>query len=389
MRRYGLDVTLLLGRRTGIGRLVEALVERIPPLLADDERLVLCARTFRLNPLLGVSHEALRRAGRHPRVEVRRVYLPTSVLERVGRRAPRLEIDVLAGPLDVIHGTAAALPASRRARGVVTIHDLGPLRRPADVAPHFARRFRDRVERAVRRAGRVLADSEFTARETSALLGVDPARVEVVRPGVSPEFSAAGDPDADRGVAARHGLDGPYVLFVGTTNPRKNVVRLVEAFVRARREAQLPHVLALVGERGPDDARVREAAAAAGGAVRVVGWVPEEDLPALYRVCDAFAFVSHYEGFGLPVIEAMAAGRPVLASRAASVPEVAGDAALFVDPESTDDVAGGLVRVLRDAGLRERLAHAGRARAAQFPWEPFVRRHLEVYRELAAAAREG
>ena len=380
MRRYGLDVTLMLGRRTGIGRTVEELTARVPPLLAADETLVLLARTFRLNPLFGVSHAPLL-ALAGPRVEVVRVPLPSRVIATT-------PVERCAGPLDVLHGPNSALPATSGARAVLTIHDVGPLRRPQDVPRSFAAGFRRGLADALRRADRVLTVSDFTADEVASLLGVPRGRMETVRPGVSAAFAARGDRDSDRRLLAqRHGVEGPFVLFVGTTNPRKNLPRLLDAFASARRRASLPQELVLAGDRGFDDARDDVADRSLGGVVRVAGYVDEAELTAFYRCADALALPSLYEGFGLPVIEAMAAGCPVLTSASSGLSEVAGDAAVLVDPESTDSIATGLAGLLTDAALRSRLADAGRRRAAAFSWDAFAARHLAIWRELAAGPR--
>lgn len=378
MRRYGLDVTLALGRRTGIGRVVMELVAGVTPLLAEDESLTLLARTFRLNPAFGVSHAPLRRAAKSPRVRAVRVPLPSRMIAGT-------PVERFTGPLDVLHGPNSALPATRGARGVVTIHDLGPLRHPGHLPRRLGSEFRRGVADAARCADRIVTVSDFTAGEIVELLGVPRERVETIRPGVSPEFAAPGDAEEDRRVlAARHGIAGPFVLFVGTANPRKNLPRLLDAFAAARAAARLPHRLVIAGDRGHDDVRAAVASRGLGDAVRIAGYVDEADLPRLYRTADALAFPSLYEGFGLPVLEAMAAGCPVLTSATSSLPEVAGDAAVLVDPASADAIADGLVKILTDAALRERLAAAGRRRAAGFPWGPFAARHLAIWRDLVS-----
>lgn len=377
MRRYGLDVTLTLGRRTGIGRVVAELVAGVTPLLAEDESLTLLARTFRLNPALGVSHASLHCAASMPRVRVVRVPLPSRMIAGT-------PVERFTGPLDVIHGPNSALPATRDARGVLTIHDLGPLRHPGHLPRRLASDFRRGVADAAKRADRIVTVSDFTAGEVVDLLGVPRGRIETIRPGVSAAFAEPGDVEEDRRVlAARHAIVGPFLLFVGTTNPRKNLPRLLEAFAAARTTARLPHRLVIAGDRGHDDVRAAVAERGLGDAVRIAGYVEEADLPRLYRAAGALAFPSLYEGFGLPVLEAMAAGCPVLTSSTSSLPEVAGDAAVLVDPASTDAIADGLVRILTDAALRERLVAAGRRRAAQFSWRPFAERHLAIWRELA------
>jgi alpha-1,3-rhamnosyl/mannosyltransferase len=172
------------------------------------------------------------------------------------------------------------------------------------------------------------------------------------------------------------------VLAVGTLEPRKNLPRLIAAWTRLPEELRSAHALALVGPRGWDDEEVLAAARAAG--VRLLGRVGDAQLHALYANATAFAYPSLYEGFGLPVLEAMAAGAPVLTSLSSSLPEVAGDAALLVDPRDTAAIAAGLERLLRDAGLRERLRVAGRARAAAFSWERTARETHALLAQLAS-----
>ena len=385
--RFGIDATPLLGRRTGIGRVVHELAGRIAAGLAEDEELVLCARVVRQNPLVGVTHAPLHAAARAPRVTLVRHILPAGLAERVGRVFPSAPLDFAAGRLDVYHGTNFVLPHSRHARGIVTIHDLSFLRFPEHVPPDFFERFKRVSQDAATRADLVIADSDFTGRDVVEYLGVPPERVTTVYPGVSDAFYAPGDRERDRaGVAERHGVRAPYVLFVGTTHPRKNLTRLLEAFGIARRRASLPHRLVLVGDAGfgHDDVRARVAQIGLADEVVLPGYVADDDLPALYRAADALAFPTIFEGFGLPVVEAFAAGCPVLTSTTSCLPEVAGDAAVLVDPDSTDAVADGLERLLTDAALRQRLAGLGRARAPQFSWDAAAARHLDLYRGLAA-----
>lgn len=389
--RFGIDATPLLGRRTGIGRVVTELTDHLIPLLRDGEELVLSARVLRMNPWTGVSHEPLTSRARLPRVKLVRHVVPYTFAVPAGKWLPWLPLDLPAGPLDVFHGTNFTLPATK-ARGVATIHDLAFLRFPDQVPPDF-RALYERLSRdAAARADVVVGDSDCTSRDVAELLGVDPSRTVTIHPGVSAEFLAPGDRERDAAaLLARHGLAPDYVLFVGSTHPRKNLSRLLEAFAAARRRAGLAHRLVLVGDAGFGHAEVRARIASLGldDAVTLPGYVPDEDLPALYRCAAALAFPSCYEGFGLPVVEAFATGCPVLTSSTSCLPEVAGDAAVLVDPGSTESIADGLVRILTDVALRARLVEAGRSRVGLFTWEKAARAHLDLYRRLAEARRNG
>src|SRR5204863_10175273 len=176
----------------------------------DDESLVLTARTFRLNPLFGVGHEPLAQAAARPRVKVRKLWLPTSVITALDAAVP---FDLWTGRVDLFHGTNYALPAMRRAPGIVTIHDLAVLRFPEQVTPDFSAWFRRTVGSSAPRAARVIADSEFTAKDVVHLLGVPREKVTTIYPGVGDPYFAAGDPDEDRGrLGDRYGISFPIVL---------------------------------------------------------------------------------------------------------------------------------------------------------------------------------
>jgi glycosyltransferase involved in cell wall biosynthesis len=387
MTTFGLDATPLLGRRTGIGRYVEEIAAGALAALAPGERLLLYAGTFRLNPLFGVSHEPLTRFAADARVTLRRQWVPLSVSHAIWNRFDGPPLDFLTGPVDVFHGTNFQLPPFRSARGVVTIHDLAFLACPGSVPPAVAARL-ERVARAsVRRADHVIADSAHTKADTVSLLGVPPERISVIHLAAGAAYRPRTDPAADRATLEhRYGLRFPYVLYVGTTNPRKNLGRLLEAFASARRRANLPHSLVLVGDAGFAHGAVLEQIGKLGlrDAVQLPGYTSEEDMPAIYGGADLLAFPSLYEGFGLPVLEAMSVGCPVLTSPVSSLGEVAGDAALLVDPQSVDAISAGLERALTNVELRRDLAQRGVRRAAAFSWERAAAEHLALYRELAA-----
>ena len=387
--RYGLDATLLLGRCTGIGRYVAELADGVLAGLAGNERLLLYAGTFRLNPAFGVSHQPLHRLAADPRVTVRRQWLPLSVSHAVWNRFDGPPLDFLTGPLDVFHGTNFQLPPFRRARGIVTIHDLAFLACPGSVPTRVAERLERAARAAVRRAERVVAVSEHTKQDTVGLLGVPPERVSVIHLAAGAAFRPPRDAAADRArLARRYGLRFPYVLCVGTTNPRNNLGRLLEAFSVARRRAGLPHSLVLAGDAGFAHGAVLSQVEKLGlrDAVVLPGYTDEDDMPAIYGAADLLAFPSLYEGFGLPVLEAMSVGCPVLTSPVSSLGEVAGGAAVLVDPLSVDAIAAGIERALADRELRAQLVERGLRRAAEFSWSRAAAEHLALYRTLAAQA---
>lgn len=289
--------------------------------------------------------------------------------------------DVLAGGADLFHSPDFTLPPLLRARGVLTVHDLTflhyPEHAPRDLVDYLSRV----VPRSVRRARVVLADSESTRADLMQRWGTPADKVRVVYAGVGPTFAPVSDAAARAAVCSRYCVDLPFVLTVGTLQPRKNHLRLVQAFSRLK-ELHPDLSLVIAGGSGwqydPVAAEVERLGLTA--SVRFSGFVDEGDLPALYSAASVFAFPSLYEGFGLPVLEAMACGTPVVCSNASSLPEVAGDAALMVAPEDAQALAETLDRVLRDSSLRAGMAQRGLAQAARFTWTAAARSLLDAYR---------
>lgn len=226
----------------------------------------------------------------------------------------------------------------------------------------------------------VLTGSECTRVDLERVYGLPPERIAVAPYALTPGFGA---PEAGvvEEVLARHDVTRPYVLFVGVRQPRKNLPRAIAAFRRVRRQSGLPHRLVLAGKRGWQADETERAIEAAGEDVQPLGYVPDADLPALYAGAEAFLFPSLYEGFGLPVLEAFACGTPVIAGNVSAMPEVAGDAALLVDPRDEGQIAEALLRLLGDGELRATLAERGRARLREFDWLETARATVGAYRQ--------
>jgi len=263
------------------------------------------------------------------------------------------------------------------------VHDLAFLRMPELLTPQ-SRRYYGQIHRAVRNTERIIAVSERTRCDLVELVGAPPDRVEVVHEAADPRFRP---PSAAEVAAARQrfGLADEYFLFVGTREPRKNLGRLLEAYAALVDGAPDAPALAIAGRPGwlADDLAARAEGFGIGPRVRWLGGVGPDDLVGLYGGAVAFVFPSLYEGFGLPVLEAMACGTPVVASTGGSLPEVAGDAALLVDPLDVPALRHALGRVWREAGLREELRGRGFARAAGFSWRAAAEQTLDVYRRAA------
>lgn len=269
---------------------------------------------------------------------------------------------------DLFHGLNQRLGTRRHRRSVTTFHDLFVI--SADYStPEFRARFAEQARHAAQRSDMIIAVSAFTASQIVQLLDVDPSRIRVVHHGVHP-------PPAGLDVIPRE----PMILSVGAIQRRKNIVRLVEAFESTAPEWKL----VLAGSFGfeAEDALTRIERSPRKQDIRVLDYVPGDELERLYRRASVFAFPSLAEGFGMPVLDAMARGLPVLTSNVSAMPEVAGDAALLVDPSDVTSIANGLCRLTTNFALREELAEKGLARATKFSWERAVRATWEVYEEL-------
>jgi alpha-1,3-rhamnosyl/mannosyltransferase len=313
--------------------------------------------------------------------------IPAGVFNRLVSRLdlPRLEWFVGS---DVVFGPNFVPPPTRAPRVVVTVHDLG-FRLLPDTAPHAVPWWLRGLERTMRTATSVIVPSEATRRDVVGLYGVGSERIEVIPLGVDTDLFHP--PAAEDIVAVRRsfGIEGPYVVFLGLDR-RKNLATLLEAFRQL--PASTRPALVLVGGI-PWDPSGRDPVADLLASVppeirrRIVlaGYVSDATKAALLGGAEALAYPSLYEGFGLPVLEAMATGTPVLGSNVAALPELVGDAGLLVDPTDAAAIAAGLESLLSDTDLRARLSARGRVRAAEFSWDATARRTSEVLRAAAGA----
>lgn len=304
------------------------------------------------------------------------------MLSRIGlfACANPLPIERLLGPVDVFHGLNYLLPSHHgRPARVVTVHDLSILTNPEWHPAVRSRLMGWPLPRTVARAHHVITDCEAVRVEVIERLDVPPERVSSVPLAPSRDFCVQG-PEVTEAVVRRHGLrSGDYILFAGALEPRKNLVRLLDAVQLLRARSVDVPPLVLVGPPGWRNHDLESRIRAAGSSLKLLEAVPRSDLVALMGGATVLAYPSLSEGFGLPVLEAMACGTPVVAARIPSLVEIAGDAALLVDPNETEDIAEGLRRVLEDTRLRSDLARRGPAQAARFSWEDTAARTLTAY----------
>ncbi len=358
-----IDTTPLIGARTGIGQLVAGLVtelERRP-----EVRVRRVAFTWKGRTEAG--------AQRYP--------IPARAAHAVWGRSNRGAIEWWSGPVDVVHGTNYVVPPTRRAGRIVSVHDLTAVHFPQLCTP-ATRRHPAMVQRAVRAGAWVHCDSQFVANEVQEWLQVGPERVRVVMPGI-PAVSAL----TTKWSAIPPALEGqaPYILAIGTAEPRKDLPCLVRAFGRlagAHPELRLVHA----GPAGWGSAAVDDAVTALEPSVQArvarLGWVDNEERSWLLANASVFAYPSLYEGFGLPPLEAMAQGIPVVATRVGSLPEVLGDACVLVQPGDDVALASAVESLLTSEAERSSAIAAGRARAARYTWNRMGTEMIALYRDV-------
>ncbi|MCL4371408.1 MAG: glycosyltransferase family 4 protein [Chloroflexi bacterium] len=367
--RIAIDVRLVSYAQGGISQYTIRLVRALVGLQSGDELLLLESRkapTGQFWPA-AVRRSRLATPPHHPREQI------------------ALPIELLRLPADVLHSPDFIPPFRRRCRSVVTIHDLAFLRFPHLLTPDSGRYY-GQVARAVQSADQVIAVSHATKRDLLELLSVDPEKVTVVHSGVSPECRPL-EPEEIEHRRRELGLPERFILFVGTLEPRKNLPTLLRAFARVWKAHRVP--LVVVGGKGwlnEELFRVREELGL-GEEVKFVGSVAAQQLVYYYNCATCLVLPSLYEGFGHPVLEAMACGTPAIVSNVPSLTEIAGDAALSVGPEDAEELAAAMGRLLADGGLRQRLIGLGLQRAAAFSWEQTARETLGVYHKAVQGSR--
>jgi glycosyltransferase involved in cell wall biosynthesis len=371
--RIGIDYTAAVRQSAGIGRYTRELVGAVAELDRDNEYILFSAgrdpqqRRWPDN----FSLRALPLTDRHLAILWQRLRVP-------------IPVEWITGRVDLFHSPDFVLPPVRRARTAVTVHDLSFMRHPECSSPPLLDYLMRSVPPSVRRADVVLADSAATRDDLIELLGIPPDRITVVYAAIDHDFGASVDETPPEPTLARYGIRRPYILGLGTLQPRKNFVRLIHAYHQLRERHDIPHQLVIGGGRGWLDQEIDEAIEGLGleNAVRLAGFIAEKDLPALYHGADVFAFPSLYEGFGIPVLEAMACGTPVVTSTTSSLPEVAGDAALLVEPTNVEALSHALDRLIHEESLRDSLIERGYRQITRFSWHDSARRLLEVYNQI-------
>jgi glycosyltransferase involved in cell wall biosynthesis len=373
--RFGFDLRPFLKEETGVGVYYRNLLFELAAIDRENEYVLFSASWKDRFP-----------ASKIPAFERRRfrdVKLPVRLVDLVWAKweRPRLE-SFFRAPLDLTHSpTPLILPT--RGKTIVTVYDLFfldfPDKADRQARTHFARR----IASALERADGIVTISEYTRDALLARFDVPASKVRVIHLGIDPDFGEALPVQYLQALMRKHGLPGEFLFFAGALEPRKNLPALVEAFARVR-EKRPACGLVLAGRAGSDLPRIQAAIGAARleGAVRVLGYLADRELRGLYQTAAGFVYPSSCEGFGLPLLEAMASGCPVAASTAGAIPEVAGGAALFFPPDGTDAMASALLRLLEDESLRRWLVDKGRQRVRDFGWADMARSTLAFYGDV-------
>lgn len=376
--RILIDSTQIPVERTGVGVYADQLIPRIASIVpAGDQLFLLLQSDDKYLRNLSALHD-----------NVKPLVIPSSIFRN------RLALAVyeqcilpwvlLTHRIDVVHSLHYTFPLLCPAKRVVTLHDMTYFLWPKMHTRGRRAVMSGFVKLAMRHAEGVLFVSESTRRDAEYLFGPG-TNVRAVTPlGVDNAAFAGAEPDAIGGTLLRLGIERPYILFLGTLEPRKNIVRLIEAFNVLGPEFS-SYRLIIAGKPGWHYEGILEAMENSANKSRILrlGYVSAKDKAPLIAGCDALVYPSLYEGFGLPVLEGMAAGAPVITSNASSLPEVAGDAAVIVDPSSTEQIAAAMRSLLSDQTLRTKLRMAGRQQAAKFSWERTASLTYAAYQQVS------
>jgi glycosyltransferase involved in cell wall biosynthesis len=383
--KIALDYNAALRQSAGIGRYTRDLVRAFLRLHADDEMVLFYAARD-----LPPDHWGLRGLrelqAAFPQVRVAPIPLPERWLTIIWQRA-RLPIPVerWTGPVDLVHAPDFVLPPVRRAPTLLTVHDLTFRVHPETAFANLRRYLDQAVPRSLRRATHVLADSASTKRDLERLMAVPASKITVLYPGVGPQFKRETDTARLQAVRMKYVLPERFYFFIGTLEPRKNLVRLIEAYEQVlRATATTPEQVQLLlgGKPGWLSDEIVDRARRTPG-VRMLGPVDDADLPVLYTLATATVYPSLYEGFGFPVLESLACGTPVVVSNTSSLPEVAGDLGVLVEPASVQSIAAGIQRLLDDPALTQAARRHGPDQAARFSWDTAARQLRALYGTVA------
>jgi glycosyltransferase involved in cell wall biosynthesis len=381
MLRVTIDASPILSKPSGVGFYVVKLLEGLTRLALEEGDVA-------IDPLYQISlKNALKGKFSAPEVLTQYAnlrYFPLPVkATNLFLQYPWLFLPIVErsfGLADIFHGTNYTVFPCRKSRKVMTIYDLTFIKYP-QFTDSVVARYGDRVRRCLKWTDLVLTISESSKRDIVEYLGFPADRI-VVTP-LASRYELDYKPQIDQNIG--YDLGQPYILFVSTIEPRKNIVGLIDAFDELKRKQNIPHNLVLVGQKGWRYEAIFERIERSPYRDNIyhLNYLSNDAVAMLYRQAELFIYPSHYEGFGLPVLEAMTLGTPVICSDNSSLPEVAGDAALYVSCEDSTGMAEAMARIIGDSQLRQSLIDRGRQQAAQFSWDRTAKETLQAYRTLS------
>jgi len=365
--RIGIDARLVHYRQAGISQYTVRLLNELAQIAPDDEFVVLQSRKDR-RALVNQANFERRPLWTPPHHRLEQWLLP---------------LELATVDLDVLHSPDFIPPFRRSCKSVITIHDLNFLLYPHFLTPQSASYY-GQIDQAVRKCDHIIAVSESTKRDIVRLTGAPENKITVVYEAADPSFRPIDDQAVLAALKQRLGIERDYVLFVSTIEPRKNVPTLLVAFKRLLDSYHSPVNLVLAGEKGWlfEEVFALVEKLELQGRVQFLGHVLPEDLPELYNAAKLLVHPAFYEGFGLPPLEAMACGTPVVVSNTSALPEIVGDAAQLVDPTDADGMAVAIWRVLSDETLQRRMSEKGLRRARRFSWKKAALETLDIYHRL-------
>ena len=310
------------------------------------------------------------------------IHIPNRILNFLWRTTKYPSVETWVGKVDVFHSPNFELTPQKQGRSVLTIHDLCFLVYEKYAIKSARLHYGRRIKSYAQGADVIITVSENSKRDIINHLGIPPETIFVIPEGKDEKFKPQSDPETISEIKNKYGLSRAFILHVGTLEPRKNLVGLIQAYHRSR--ARKEYQLVMAGRKGWMYKDIFKTVEKLGLTREVIftGYVPEDDLPALYNASSLFVFPSLYEGFGLPPLEAMACGTPVVTSKVSSLPEVTGDAALLVDPFNIEEIKDSIDLVLSDQKLASSLRKKGLERATLLTWEKTAEKTIEVYRKV-------
>lgn len=367
--RIGIDATALPSPLFGAGNYIAELIRALTHLDETNEYLVFTKPT----------HKSLFDSAR---AEIIPASLPSRIM-RIGWEQTFLPLLVKRHRIDLLHSPHYTIPLVKFCPTVVTFHDMIFFLHPEMHLYYKRLFFRSIIPLSARIADAIVAASENTRSDIIKLMGVSGQKVHTIPYGISPIFHPVTDPEELCRARAKYELPEKYFIYVGNFEPRKNIPGLIRAFARLRPK-DINCWLVLAGTRGWQDSAIFSTLEELNLADRVLlpGFISQADLPAIYSSSIALVYPSRYEGFGLPVLEAMACGAPVITSNISSMPEIVGDAGILIDPTDEDELADAMHRVSSNNGLRAQLAGTGINRAKSFSWDRAARETLSVYSNI-------